>query len=352
LLFHVFIINYQVLNQNCGPMWRYASLLRACSSRPVSLADQAALDRHGMRAAALTSNPPLWMMKYAADNLRFVEFERKALPCALMRPKNGRPSFYAYATADMDARSVMEQRLQALVCCFSMVDQVLSRQPQLQSPDQLSPTLSQSSSTGNTELAGSALTGVAIHQTGTTKRSDSLPLRTVPPIEAAGKVWKMLQTIPDLIEEHMLAKLNQAAATAANAVASQAQLQLQLQEVDDAHIKESAEHTDGLKLENCNAQSTNGQAVNGINSIDGTNGSMIQSTEGVSSQAVTVHKDGKEKEKEKDMVVVKKASVKKLNAALAELRELFAAPTPKGPASLRSSCLAVRKVSSRPHSFQ
>lgn len=37
----------QVLNQSCGPLWRYASLLRACSERPLSGEDSAVLVRHG-----------------------------------------------------------------------------------------------------------------------------------------------------------------------------------------------------------------------------------------------------------------------------------------------------------------
>jgi hypothetical protein len=47
--------------------------------------DEEVLARHGMHNAALGSNPPLWMRKYAVDNLKFVEYERKGLPCALMR---------------------------------------------------------------------------------------------------------------------------------------------------------------------------------------------------------------------------------------------------------------------------
>ena len=37
----------QVLNQSCGPLWRYASLLRACSDRPLSKEDSDVLVRHG-----------------------------------------------------------------------------------------------------------------------------------------------------------------------------------------------------------------------------------------------------------------------------------------------------------------
>ena len=80
----------------CSSLSRYASLLRACADRPLSEADLGSLDRHGMRSAAIGHTPQLWLQKYAADNLRFVEFERKALPCALMRPSRGQRSLYRW----------------------------------------------------------------------------------------------------------------------------------------------------------------------------------------------------------------------------------------------------------------
>lgn len=116
----------QVLNQNCGPLWRYASLLRSCSTLPITDSDRSVLAHHGIRKAILGPSPPLWVEKYASDILRFIEYERKALPCALMRSKDGSPSHYTYSSADMDARCVMEQRIQSMVCCFSMVDRVIS----------------------------------------------------------------------------------------------------------------------------------------------------------------------------------------------------------------------------------
>ena len=76
--------------------FRYASLLRACTGRPLSEVDQGTLDRHGMRSAAIGRAPQPWLQKFAADNLRFVEFERKALPCALMRSSNGQRSLYRW----------------------------------------------------------------------------------------------------------------------------------------------------------------------------------------------------------------------------------------------------------------
>lgn len=159
----------QVLNQNCGPLWRYSSLLVACSmnNRALSSADEATLARHGINSAALGKNCPNWMKKYAADNLKFVELERKALPCALMRPKNGMPSPYTFSSADMDARIVMEQRLQSLICSYSMVSRVLDKQPE--------------------------------------EMQAMLPLRTFTANESIEKVWnKVVTVIPGLLEKYLL----------------------------------------------------------------------------------------------------------------------------------------------------
>jgi len=158
----------QVLNQNCGPLWRYASLLKSCSTKPFSKADEEAMDRHGIRAAALNEKSKLWMKKYAADNLRFLEFERKALPCSLMRPVDGKKSGYTFSQADLDARSVMEQRLQSLVCCFSMLQRVVDQQPQ--------------------ELV------------------EMPPLSVVGVGETIAMIWEYLKRIPTLVEEHVQIK--------------------------------------------------------------------------------------------------------------------------------------------------
>jgi len=157
----------QVLNQNCGPLWRYASLLRGCVNKSIVPSDNETLENHGMREVALGPNPPSWMKKYAADNLRFLEYERKALPCALMRPRNGMPSQYNFSCADMDARVVMEQRLQSLVCCFSMIRRVLEKQE-------------------NQDIGP--------------------PLKVVPVKEAIQHVWENLSVIPDMMRNFMLEK--------------------------------------------------------------------------------------------------------------------------------------------------
>jgi hypothetical protein len=132
----------RVLNSNCGPLWRYASLLRSCASLPLTDSDQLVLSRHGISRAVLGDSPPLWMKKYVSDILRFIEYERKALPCALMRsnsnskkpsePSTGEAEIelqgYDFSTADMDARCVMEQRVQSVVCALSMISRVIEHQ--------------------------------------------------------------------------------------------------------------------------------------------------------------------------------------------------------------------------------
>jgi hypothetical protein len=132
----------------------------------------------GMQSAALGENPPLWVKKYAVDNLRFVEFERKALPCALMRAKDGAKSLYTFSLADMDARSVMEQRLQSMVCCFSLVQQVISRNNLHRNADV------------------------------------SLPLVPYLPGAAVERVWAKIAVIPALLREHLFEPAKFAVATA------------------------------------------------------------------------------------------------------------------------------------------
>lgn len=199
----------QVLTLNCGPLWRYASLLRACAGIPLSKQDGAVLERHGryrcndialkhcsftgvvlvvrftgMKNAAFGKHHFHWVKKYAADNLRFVEFERKALPCALMRTKdNNSKSLYTYSAADMDARSVMEQRIQSMVCCFSMVGQVLL---------------------GNATAVGRDASSYSDPAASSSAERESTPLVPFPPARAVREVWQRMQVIPALLEEHLV----------------------------------------------------------------------------------------------------------------------------------------------------
>lgn len=164
----------QVLNQNFGPVSRYASLLRACADKKPTAEDTLTLSRHGIKQAILGATPPNWMTKYAADILRFVEFERKALPCALLRPRNGVSTEYTFSGADMDARCVMEQRIQSMVCCFSMIHRVLLGQPRA--------------------TAGEA----------TGHGGDRKPLQPIPPRQVMTLLWARLSTVPRLLETHLL----------------------------------------------------------------------------------------------------------------------------------------------------
>jgi hypothetical protein len=160
----------QVLNQNFGPVSRYASLLRACAERKPTAEDAMTLSRHGIKQAILGSSPPNWITKYAADILRFVEFERKALPCALLRPRNGISTEYTFSGADMDARCVMEQRIQSMVCCFSMINRVLTGQQVTAPVDNAA--------------------------------ADRKPLQPVQPRQVMQLLWSKLQKIPKLVDTY------------------------------------------------------------------------------------------------------------------------------------------------------
>ena len=155
----------QVLLQRCSPAYRVASLLRGCTDNRFSQRDYDTLTTHSMGNIALGNHSSLWMKKFAVDNLRFLEYERKALPCALMRAKDGQPSPYTFSSADMDARCVLEQRMQSMVCCFSMVSKFLERQPE--------------------------------------HLQEKKPLRMLSMQEAVPKVWALMQSIPKLLQKHL-----------------------------------------------------------------------------------------------------------------------------------------------------
>ena len=154
----------QVLKENYGPLHRFAALLESSAVKPMKEEDEEILASHGFGSATLGEEAPRWVRKYAADILRFVEFERKALPCKLMRSADdGLGSFYY---ADMSGRSNMEQRIQSIVCCFSLVDQMLAKQPLL--------------------------------------LKNKPPIKKISFEEATNAVWKRLAIIPSLLEKYLL----------------------------------------------------------------------------------------------------------------------------------------------------
>ena len=137
---------------------------------------------------------------------------------------------------------MMEQRLQAMVCCFSMVQRVLARQPDtIKTPH----TASSSSSSSSSALAKKQMSGtggsssvcdtsVSVGNTNTidnasdnndsnssnsgngsgngsnnvnvssTQSDRQLPTRTVTGGEAAERVWRYLSAVPTLMEVRIL----------------------------------------------------------------------------------------------------------------------------------------------------
>ena len=149
---------------------------------------------------------------------------------------------FSFSAADMDARSVMEQRLQAMVCCFSMVQRVLARQPQDDGTVVSASTSSSTSSSGCTTQSesskktdtstsintpynidcstthnhsSSSSSGSSSSSAGNSNSKESprialpeceqgfegkLPTRTVSAAEATERIWKYLSAVPSLME--------------------------------------------------------------------------------------------------------------------------------------------------------
>ena len=119
----------------------------------------------------------------------------------------------------MDARSVMEQRLQAMVCCFSMVQRVLARQPDTTCSIRHSNTNTTSSTSSSVQLSNGRASDVSHDNTssasgcnsndkisgsiatGSATGSDGLlPTRTVTGVEASERIWRFLSAVPTLME--------------------------------------------------------------------------------------------------------------------------------------------------------
>lgn len=164
----------QVLHEKYSPLRRYGALLRSCAPTPLSEAEQSVLTRHGFLSAALGVDAPLWLQRVTVENLRFAEYERMSLPAALLRAKNGVSSLYKYSEADMDARSVMEQRIQAIATCISMVQQVLKKN----------------------RLPGQ-----------TSNIDASLPLSVVPATELITNIWERIIKVADMLKNKVLEPL-------------------------------------------------------------------------------------------------------------------------------------------------
>lgn len=240
-----------------------------------------------MQSAALGANPPTWVKKYAVDNLRFVEFERKALPQALLRTKDGSKSLYTYSAADMDARSVMEQRLQSMVCCFSMVQQVITRN----------------------ELTGPGA-------------GPNTPLVAYYPADAVSRVWKKLLSIPQLLQEHLLEP--------AQTVVRQAQ---------SASKKEKEREAAAL------AAATLPLPPSGVTAVGALSASsnIAPTTVGVLSTSTSTSVANAAFEAADKTLPAKRAAVAQILSAQEEVAKVLA-ETPKGLNKLREACLALRTV--------
>ncbi len=157
-----------VLNRYCSPLYRFASLASACSDVPINEEAEILFARHGIGKYALGTNCPEWIRKYAVEMLRFIEYERRSLPSALLRKNLSKASplpWYNCTEADSDARGVMESRIQAVAMSFSVVKHLISRQP--------------------------------------AHLKFRRPVRRLPTAEAIAIAWANIADIPDLLLSHM-----------------------------------------------------------------------------------------------------------------------------------------------------
>jgi hypothetical protein len=157
----------QVLDTAGSTVYLFGALTTSCAGLPL---DETAPDKfkeYGILKFALGKNPPLWLRTYIFQILKFLEYERRVLPSALLRSnfKSPQPmADYSFLVADEEARIVMESRLQAVVVSLSIVNQLLDRQP---------PHL-----------------------------KEQCPLVRVPTSEAIETVWEIVGTIPNLLLVH------------------------------------------------------------------------------------------------------------------------------------------------------
>jgi hypothetical protein len=97
----------KVMNRNSPIASRFANLIKGCMKKVMSEEDEKVLTNHGFRTAAFgaisvnrrdadTVNlklsdsmdiVPVWLRTYAADTLRYIEYERRALPISLICDK-------------------------------------------------------------------------------------------------------------------------------------------------------------------------------------------------------------------------------------------------------------------------
>ena len=91
----------QVLERNFPVAVRLAALIRSCTKKVMSPEDASILSKHGFGTAAFgavsyhldrktqqqtdgMSHVPVWLRTFVADTLRYIEYERRALPIALV----------------------------------------------------------------------------------------------------------------------------------------------------------------------------------------------------------------------------------------------------------------------------
>ena len=132
----------QVFAQEHTFLDRNAALLAACGATALTPADEARLRAHGLAEAALGTMPtleegeaapepvPVWLRKWAAKVLEFIERERALLPEQLrgLRHAGTGRALYTAEGADAEAEGVRGNRLQNLLITLDKAKNFLAHQ--------------------------------------------------------------------------------------------------------------------------------------------------------------------------------------------------------------------------------
>ena len=134
----------QLVNEKYGPAMRFASLLRQATNAEGKQGEKPEIAETlakfmfrdaalGPRGGAGLDATPRWLRNFVADALKYIEYERSALPMQLMKAGRGangdedaKGEVYTYEMANGEARQMMEQRMQSLLSALSRARRVLA----------------------------------------------------------------------------------------------------------------------------------------------------------------------------------------------------------------------------------
>lgn len=135
----------QVMNRNCPIASRFASLVKGSMKKVMSPDDEELLKCHGFQTAAFGAisvnrrelakdnsscpqlvdsldNVPVWLRTYVADSLRYIEYERRALPISLICDHLSAANDEQESEVDLPVESTKEPKFEGAFFYFSRTE--------------------------------------------------------------------------------------------------------------------------------------------------------------------------------------------------------------------------------------